>query len=105
MNLGSLLRGKPHRLAQPLCYSLRVLFLQKNENRFQTTFYFISCMCFEPNVSPCRYCHQGALVNINPVDIARFYLAVRKEAAAGGLFDGAGHRVHYNMRVLVRALK
>ncbi len=44
-------------------------------------------------------------MNINPVDIARFYLAVRKEAAAGGLFDGAGHRVHYNMRVLVRALK
>jgi midasin (ATPase involved in ribosome maturation) len=44
-------------------------------------------------------------VKIQPIDIAKFYLAVRKEAAAGGLFDGAGHRVHYNMRVLVRALK
>jgi hypothetical protein len=53
----------------------------------------------------CSYCSQGALVKIQPIDIARFYLAVRKEAAAGGLFDGAGHRVHYNMRVLVRALK
>jgi hypothetical protein len=53
----------------------------------------------------CSYCSQGPLVNISPMDIARFYLAVRKEAAAGGLCDGAGHRVHYNMRVLVRALK
>lgn len=34
----------------------------------------------------------------------RFYLAVRKEASSQ-LVDGTGHRPHYSLRTLCRALK
>ncbi|XP_061225770.1 midasin isoform X4 [Neopsephotus bourkii] len=48
---------------------------------------------------------RGLNVNKNTVQgIVNFYLAVRKEAEAK-LVDGTGHRPHYSLRTLCRALK
>jgi hypothetical protein len=61
--------------------------------------------CSIDNCHVFRYCGHGVLASLKCDEVARFYLSVRREAAVGSLCDGAGHRVHFNMRVLVRALK